>query len=169
MKAEDVIRLLGRLGENALDVWIDGGWAVDALLGRETRPHDDLDVVVEDRDVERLRELLAEDGYRPVPREDTSPWNFVLGDDAGRKVDVHVIVLDAHGDGRYGPSEQEAVFPAASLVGTGTIAGRAVRCISAEFMVRFMAPWQDVRGEPYAKAIAALCEAYGLERPPRNV
>jgi len=28
------------LGENGITVWIDGGWSVDALLGKQTRDHD---------------------------------------------------------------------------------------------------------------------------------
>jgi hypothetical protein len=32
-----------------LVVWLDGGWGIDALLGRETRTHADLDLVI-DRD-----------------------------------------------------------------------------------------------------------------------
>lgn len=30
-------------------VWLDGGWGVDALLGRQTRPHDDMDIVIEQK------------------------------------------------------------------------------------------------------------------------
>lgn len=32
-------------------IWLDGGWAVDARLGRQTRRHADLDIVVEQRDL----------------------------------------------------------------------------------------------------------------------
>jgi len=45
--------------------------AVDALLGRQTRSHDDLDVVPFN-DVPRLRALLESHGYRDVLRDDTS-------------------------------------------------------------------------------------------------
>lgn len=36
MKAEDVISIYNLLQENAIEVWIDGGWGVDALLGART-------------------------------------------------------------------------------------------------------------------------------------
>jgi len=32
-------------------VWIDGGWGVDALLAEQTRPHEDLDIVIPEGDV----------------------------------------------------------------------------------------------------------------------
>jgi lincosamide nucleotidyltransferase A/C/D/E len=50
--------LFDRLG---IGVWIDGGWGVDALLGEETRPHQDLDIIVQQVDVPRLGPL----GGRP--------------------------------------------------------------------------------------------------------
>jgi len=29
------------------DVWLNGGWGVDALIGHQTRAHEDVDVVLE--------------------------------------------------------------------------------------------------------------------------
>src|SRR5579884_2713452 len=46
MSAEDAAAILDRLGAAGLTAWVDGGWAVDALAGRQTRTHDDLDLVV---------------------------------------------------------------------------------------------------------------------------
>lgn len=47
--------------------WLRGGWAIDFLLGRITRPHEDLDLVtmVECRD--RLERELAAAGYERFP------------------------------------------------------------------------------------------------------
>jgi lincosamide nucleotidyltransferase A/C/D/E len=42
MTAEDVIELYTGLDDVGVEVWIDGGWGVDALLGEQTRPHADL-------------------------------------------------------------------------------------------------------------------------------
>jgi hypothetical protein len=43
MPAEAAVYLL-RLFEGAgIDVWLDGGWAVDAALGEQTRSHKDLE------------------------------------------------------------------------------------------------------------------------------
>ena len=42
MNASDVVELLNRLEEHGIDVWLNGGWGVDALLGHQTREHDDL-------------------------------------------------------------------------------------------------------------------------------
>src|SRR5258708_7387144 len=41
-------------------VWIDGGWGVDALLGHQTRKHDDLDVAVHHSNLSTLCNLLED-------------------------------------------------------------------------------------------------------------
>jgi len=137
MTAADVISLYTELENLKITVWVDGGWGVDALLGEQTRPHQDLDIAVQEGDVPRLRHLLQERGYRDIKPEEARPWNFVLGDENGREIDLHVIVLDDHGNGLYGPTENGQMYPAAALTGAGSIKGRIVRCISPQWMVKF--------------------------------
>jgi hypothetical protein len=55
-------------------VWIDGGWGVDALLGVQTRPHKDLDVAVEPKQVAALREFLHKQEYRDTKLEIARPY-----------------------------------------------------------------------------------------------
>ena len=109
----------------------------DAVLGEQTREHADLDVVVETASLPRLRALLVARGFADVPRPDTRPWNFVLGDANGRQLDVHAITFDERGDGVYGPAEHCEVYPA-----EGVIAGRRVRCVSPAWLVRFGAGYE---------------------------
>jgi hypothetical protein len=40
----EVVDVLERLDRAGVPVWLDGGWGVDALVGRQTRPHRDLDL-----------------------------------------------------------------------------------------------------------------------------
>ena len=98
MHVDDVLRFYGQCNAAGITIWVDGGWAVDALLGSQTRDHADLDIAVQQLDLECLWLMLEESGYRDVPRDDTRPRNFVLGDDAGRLVDIHVVVLDEAGN-----------------------------------------------------------------------
>jgi len=57
---------LGLLEAGGIDVWLDGGWGVDALLEHQTREHDDLDIVVELEHASRVIELLDSLGYSLV-------------------------------------------------------------------------------------------------------
>ncbi len=163
MTAADVINLYTELQNLNIEIWVDGGWCVDALLGAETRSHHDLDIVVQQKDVPALRELLQERGYRDAKLEEARAWNFVMGDDVGREIDFHVIVLDEHGNGAYGPAENGEMYPAASLTGTGSIIGQAVRCISPEWTVKFHSGYK-LKEKDY-RGVSALCRKFGLELP----
>ena len=63
MEAGELVRLVGLFEVEGLRVWLDGGWGVDALLERQTREHDDLDLVSELADSERVIALLEAAGY----------------------------------------------------------------------------------------------------------
>jgi lincosamide nucleotidyltransferase A/C/D/E len=163
MTAEAATALLDALEDADIHVWIDGGWAVDAVLGEQSREHSDLDVVVEVTDVPRLRALLGTYGFLEVPRPDTRPWNFVLSDPGGRQVDVHVIAIDEHGHGAYGPALEGAAYTSESLTGTGSIAGRHVRCIEPSWLLRFKSGYEPRSTDRHD--VAALCARFGFEVP----
>jgi lincosamide nucleotidyltransferase A/C/D/E len=55
----DVIDFYRTVTQLGIEVWIDGGWGVDALLGLQTRSHKDLDIVIEQKHVAALRQYLC--------------------------------------------------------------------------------------------------------------
>lgn len=135
MEADELVRLVELLESGGVRVWLDGGWGVDALLGEQVREHDDLDLVCDLADSERVTELLREAGYELVAGG--APLSFVLVDPHGRQVDVHPVVFDeSRGGGVYQMSEgREWVYPAGGFEGRGRVAGRPVRCLSPEVQV----------------------------------
>jgi len=163
MIAADVISLYTELENLGITIWIDGGWGVDALLGEQTRPHRDLDIAIQQEDVPRLRQLLQARGYEDIKLEEARPWNFVLGDENGREIDFHVIVIDDRGNGLYGPTENGEMYPAASLTGTGSIDGRTVRCISPEWMVKFHSGYK-LKEKDY-RDVSGLCKKFDIKLP----
>jgi len=163
MNIADVIDLYTQLNNLGIEIWLDGGWGVDALLGEQTRPHADVDMVIQHKDVPKLRELLEMQGYKDVPRDDTSVWNFVLGDNSGRLVDVHAITLDAEGNGLYGPVEKGVMYPAGSLTGIGVVDGHTVKCTSVEYMIKSHTGYK-LRESDF-KDISALCARFGIDYP----
>ena len=164
MTSIDVIGLYAALENRDVEIWIDGGWGVDALLGEQSRPHQDLDITIQQKDVPKLRQLLRARGYQGVKLEQARAWNFVLGDENGREIDVHVIVLDDKGNGIYGPSRNGEMYPAASLTGSGQIEGRTVRCISSEWMVKFHSGY-ELKDKDF-RDVSALCRKFGIDLPP---
>jgi lincosamide nucleotidyltransferase A/C/D/E len=163
MISADVVDFYKAVSNAGVEIWIDGGWGVDALLGEQIRPHSDLDIAIRETDVPVLRQLLQSRGYREIKPEIARPWNFVLGDDSGRAIDVHVLVFDEKGNGIYGPPENGEMYPAASLTGTGQIEGYTVRCISPEWVVKFHSGYElrdkDIRD------VSALCKKFGIALP----
>ncbi len=163
MTAADVVSFYTELEKLSIKIWVDGGWCVDALIGQQTRPHKDLDIAIQQKDVSRLRQLMHEQGYREIKLQQARPWNFVLGDNNGREIDIHVIVLDEGGNGIYGPPENGEMYPVASLTGTGSINGRSVRCISPEWMVKFHSGYE--LKEKDFRDVSTLCGKFGIELP----
>ena len=117
MTRQDAIEIYLLLATRGINVWIDGGFCVDALVGRATREHGDLDIAVERQDADTLCAVLANEGFSRLARADSSAWSFVLSD-GRRNVDVHVFAYDASGKNIYGIE-----YPFGSLTGTGELDG----------------------------------------------
>jgi lincosamide nucleotidyltransferase A/C/D/E len=131
MTADDVRFILDRLDGAGIVAWLDGGWAVDAVVGEVTRSHADLDLIVELDDVAAMRRVLATDGFALVRGDPVS--NFVLRDRHDREIDVHPVRFDAGGDGIYRMENgQDWTFPAAGFAATGRVGDRVVRCLTAD-------------------------------------
>lgn len=158
MTASDVVEIIQLLADNGISVHVDGGWGVDALLGEQTRPHADLDIAMQHRDVPKLRDLFESRGYREIPRDDSWECNFVLADESGRELDVHSYTFDLDGNNIFG-----VPYPADSLTGTGIIGGFPVYCISPVWMIKFHTGYElDVND---CRDVSALCERFGIELP----
>jgi lincosamide nucleotidyltransferase A/C/D/E len=158
MTAEDVLEIIKLLEQNGIEVYIDGGWCVDALLGRQTRKHGDLDIALPHKFVPRLRELLESRGFKDVPRDDTRDCNFVLGDNEGREVDIHSYTFDENGKHIFG-----VAYEPHHLTGTGTINGFRVKCIPPDIAVEFHTGY-EVDENDYSD-VKALCERFNIPMP----
>lgn len=160
MSAADLVRVLERLEEAGVSVWLDGGWGVDALLGQQTREHDDLDLVAELSDSERIVEALR--GLDYVVVAGVPPRSFVLVDPVGRQVDVHPVVF-VEGGGRYEMDEgRQWLYPEQGFHGRGSVAGTSVHCLSPEVQVLVHAGY-ELR-EDY-RELFLLRERFGVVVP----
>jgi lincosamide nucleotidyltransferase A/C/D/E len=163
MTIDDVMWFLALMDDAGVEVWLDGGWAVDACLGAQTRRHGDIDIAIEERHVAAAVGALERHEFAPLPRDDTRAWNFVLGDRVGRQVDFHVVVLADDGRGVYGPPGNGEFYPADALTGTGTVGGRQVRCIAPRWLVAYRTGY-EVDADDWAD-VHALCERFDIPIP----
>ena len=158
MKASDVLELLQLCEENGIEIIIDGGWGVDALLGRQTRTHADLDIALEHKYVPKLRQLLEARGYKDIPRDDTKEYNFVMGDNKGHEIDFHSFTFDAEGNNIFGVK-----YPLESLMGVGKIGEHPVKCISPEWMVKFHTGYKLDENDYHD--VRVLCKHFEIPLP----
>ena len=140
--------VLEALAADGLAAWLDGGWGIDALLGRQTREHADLDLVLARGALPRAEALLARLGYRPDPEAAPGPpARFVLRAGVGRQVDVHPVVFDDRGGGWQDLGGGAwGRYPADGLTGVGVVGGRYVRCLTPRLQLRHHLgyPWTDL-------------------------
>jgi lincosamide nucleotidyltransferase A/C/D/E len=170
--AEDAIRIYMTLMDNGMQAWVTGGWGIDALLGRQTRPHKDLDVLMLLDDIIRMRAMLGGGGYglkelwsenlQTVDAEgNETATAYVLQDPEGREIDVHA--LRPSGRGKWIPAWEDTelrTFTKEDLGGKGWIAGERVQCISAEMQVRSHTGY--TLPETHVRDLELLREKFGV-------
>ena len=132
MPSDIVIKLVRLLNEGGIEVILDGGWAVDALLGYQSRPHEDLDVAVFHEDVPAIRKILEDHGYSIVPRDDSWECNFVYGNEDGYLIDIHSCSFNDANENYFGVK-----YSWEALQGRGEIEGESVRCIPPDILVGY--------------------------------
>ena len=140
MDLGEVLGVLADLTDAGCSVWVAGGWGVDALVGRQTRLHRDLDLALDARDetvalgaLERRRYCVETD-WRPVRVE-------LVAEGRGR-VDVHPVVFDATGHGRQADLDGGQFDYPAGAFDQGTLGGVRVPCLSRDQQLLFHAGYQ---------------------------
>lgn len=163
MLAQEVLAILDLLDTAAVPVWLDGGWGVDALLGRQTRDHDDLDLVVALDKVGDVLRALAPLGFALV--EDRRPTRAVLRTPDAGQIDLHPVTFDASGTGwqaNASPDGTDCPYPASGF-GLGQVLGRTVPCLTADLQLAHHRGY-DPRAHDHLD-MRALARAFHLELP----
>src|SRR4051794_40112845 len=138
----EVLRVLRALEQAGCRAWVGGGWGVDALAGRQTRPHRDVDLALDAGGEAAALAALAGLGYavetdwRPVRVE-------LVAGDGERRVDLHPVEFDGRGNGRQADLDGGHFdYPAECFISGGSIGGVRVPCLSAAQQRRFHAGYQ---------------------------
>lgn len=120
MGAAEAARVVSWLEARAATYQVNGGWAVDALVGRQTRQHHDLDVFLDSAVIPELLEWLQSRGY--TVEQDQRPVRIELCSEKGC-VDVHPMDVGSNGDGLQQSFGEDVYVHRASERTTGVIAG----------------------------------------------
>ena len=95
---EDLMTVINILENAGIIYWIDGGWGVDILAGKQTRLHRDIDVNFDAEHTEKLLKILLEYGYEVDT--DWAPVRIELYSDQNGYLDIHPFVLNGDGTSR---------------------------------------------------------------------
>jgi lincosamide nucleotidyltransferase A/C/D/E len=160
MTADDVLSVLARLRAAGAEIWVGGGWGIDALIGRQTRPHRDLDLMHRAEQEPAVVAALAEAGFAQTL--DWRPVRFVVARPTGQEIDLHPLTFAADGSAVQASLEpgRPFAYPAECFV-TGRIGDTTVDCLSAEQQVYFHQGYQP--SERDRQDMAQLRAAFGID------
>jgi lincosamide nucleotidyltransferase A/C/D/E len=142
------------------DAVIDGGWGIDALVGRQTREHDDLDLVIASTGADAAVAALVPLGFADLT--DERPTRLVVSRSDGCHVDLHLVEHASTGTTQHLPGDRRFTYFLDDT--SGVIDGRSVRCLSPEMQLLTHAgyePDDDDRAD-----VALVADVSGLAVPP---
>jgi lincosamide nucleotidyltransferase A/C/D/E len=127
---EELLVVLERVRSVGCQFWLEGGWGVDALVGRQTRPHRDVDIDLDRAFEDEVLKALGDIGY--AIETDWRPNRVELAAPGRGWVDIHPLVIDPQGNARQaalGGGWHE--FPG-SFFTVGRLDDVVVPCVSLE-------------------------------------
>ncbi len=176
MPERTVVTILAALDDAGVRFWVAGGWGIDALMGRQTRRHSDLDLVLDHRgdDEARARRVLAQLGVRfqnpDAVGDRRLPRIIQLHDRGGRVVELLPvdlmslpIVASDHRSRRRSGEDADSDGRPTHLFSVGTIGSRAVPCLAPEVQLALHEGYE--LSESDRRDVALLCARFGLALP----
>lgn len=169
MPLGELLRVLDVIESTGCEYWLEGGWGIDALAGRPTRDHRDVDI---DFDATRECEVVAAletIGYRETL--DERPTRFEVEAAGGLCVDLHPLHLDPSGDARQQAPDGSWWHFRPEWFTTGSLENRVVPCYTTEGQRYLHSGYElrdvDVRDLAVLDAVAARSALPRLPLPAR--
>ena len=135
MQLSEVTAILSELQAAGCRVWVAGGWGVDALAGRQTRPHRDLDLIVDAAHEATAILTLERRSYRM--ETDWRPVRVEFAHAEAGWVDLHPVVFDQNRHGRQTDFQGGHFDYPPAAFGIGHLGAMSVACLSREQQVKF--------------------------------
>lgn len=127
----DLMNLLDLMESiSGMGYWLDGGWGVDVLVGKQTREHRDADINFDARYTDALLETLMTHGYEITT--DWRPVRIELCHPELGYADIHPFVINEDGTAKQADLEGGWYEFEADYFGKAVFEGRTIPCISAK-------------------------------------
>ena len=125
---EDLMTIINLLENANIKYWIDGGWGVDILAGKQTRNHRDIDVNFDAQHTEKLLNLLFEYGYKIDT--DWKPVRIELYSEKYGYLDIHPFILNEDGTSKQADLEGGFYEFEKDFFSNAIFEGKTITCIS---------------------------------------
>lgn len=125
---EDVMTVINLLENAGIIFWIDGGWGVDILAGKQTRVHRDIDINFDAQYTDKLLNILSEYGYEVDT--DWRPVRIELYSEKYGYLDIHPFVLNEDGTSKQADLEGGWYEFDKDLFSNAVFEGKIIPCIS---------------------------------------
>lgn len=125
---ENLFNVLDLLDDLGIKYWLDGGWGVDALYGKQTRYHRDIDINFDAAKFDELLKKLEDTGYQIDT--DWRPARIELYHGDLGYIDIHPFILAEDGSAKQADLEGGFWEIPADFFGTTEFSGRLIPCIS---------------------------------------
>lgn len=127
---EDLMTVIRLLERAEITYWIDGGWGVDILAGKQTRTHRDIDVNFDAQYTEELLNILIEYGY--TIDTDWKPVRIELYSEKYGYLDIHPFILNEDGTSKQAALEGGWYEFDKDFFGSAVFEGKTIPCISVK-------------------------------------
>ena len=139
---------VGLASDAGVEYWLRGGWALDFLLGRVTRPHGDIDFFMWAKDAPAFSRVLERRGFEEVPGPPPEQQrNFVKEGE-----ELHVGLLRREPSGEVvvaGGPHEGAAWPERMLGDdVGCIGAVTCRIVSPASQLEVKERWEEWTGRP---------------------
>ncbi len=127
---ENLMEILDLLDRLQIKYWIDGGWGVDILLGKQNREHRDVDVNFDGEFTQLLLRSLKDKGYKITT--DWRPTRIELQHPQLGYIDIHPLMLSEDGSAKQAGLNNDWYELQAEWFTSALFEGRLIPCTSAE-------------------------------------
>ena len=158
VRTEDACEIIRFALQNGIKVYLDGGWGVDALLGKETRIHNDIDLFIELKYYHDFIQMIKQLGFDEVITEYTTDGHTVWKDSKQRIIDLHCFEFTDDGILYEGD-----IFPSGTFSGIGKVGDITVSCIEPLSQVMFHLGYEHDENDVHD--VKLLCEAFHIAIP----
>lgn len=125
---EDLMKVIELFENTGITYWLDGGWGVDILAGKQTRIHRDIDINFDAQHTEKLLNVLLNLGYKIDT--DWKPVRIELYSDELGYLDIHPFVLSEDGTSKQADLEGGWYEFEKDYFGSAFFEGKTIPCIS---------------------------------------